>query len=135
MNYRNLLAAFVAVGVACSSSAQRVRESDMGPPRLGSARVAKAPTLDGVGDDEVWKATVPVQVIARRPLAPNEGASVPVTIRSVHPLWGLVRDDAREGGRQEVRVVATVQACDAQRCLVPSEIHLSGEVWIAGSSQ
>ena len=84
MNHRNLLAAFAAVGIACSSSAQQVRESDMGPPRLGSARVAKAPTLDGVDDDEVWKAAVPLQVIARRPLPPNEGASVPVTIRSIH---------------------------------------------------
>jgi hypothetical protein len=56
----------------------------MGPARLVSARVAQAPTLDGVGDDEVWKAAVPLQVIARRPLPPHEGASVPVTIRSVH---------------------------------------------------
>ncbi len=78
MNHRSLLAAFAAVGLACSSSAQQVRESDMAPSRLVSARVAQAPTLDGVGDDEVWKATVPVQVIARRPLPPNEGASVPV---------------------------------------------------------
>ncbi len=51
MNRRNLLAAFAAVGLAWSSSAQQVSDSDMGPPRLGSARVAKAPTLDGVGDD------------------------------------------------------------------------------------
>jgi hypothetical protein len=56
----------------------------MGPPWLASAHVAKAPTLDGVGDDEVWKAAVPLQVIARRPLPPNEGAPVPVTIRSIH---------------------------------------------------
>jgi len=83
MNCRNLLVAFAAVGLACTSSAQQVRESDMGPPRLVSARVAKAPSLDGVGDDAVWKAAVPLQVIARRPLPPNEGGSAPVTIRSV----------------------------------------------------
>ncbi|MCK5361520.1 MAG: hypothetical protein KAR22_01055, partial [Gammaproteobacteria bacterium] len=84
MNHRTLLVAFATVALACTSSAQRVPEGEMGPPRLVSARVAKAPTLDGVGDDEVWKAAVPLQVIARRPLPPNEGASVPVTIRSVH---------------------------------------------------
>jgi hypothetical protein len=84
MNHRYLLAAFAAVGLACSSSAQPVRESDMTPPRLASARVAQAPPLNGVGGDEVWKAAVPLRVIARRPLPPNEGASAPVTIRSVH---------------------------------------------------
>ena len=84
MIHRTLLGAFAAVGLACSSSAQQVRESDMSPPRLVSARVAQAPTLDGVGHDEVWKAAVPLQVIARRPLPPNEGVSIPVTIRSVH---------------------------------------------------
>ena len=30
----------------------------MAPPRLGSARVEKTPTLDGVGDDKIWKAVV-----------------------------------------------------------------------------
>ncbi len=84
MNHLNLLAAFAAVGLACSSSAEQVRESDMGPPQLVSARVAKAPTLDGARNDEVWRAAIPLQVIARRPLPPNEGGSVPVTIRSVH---------------------------------------------------
>ena len=84
MNRRTRLVAFATVALACTSSAQRVLEGEMGPPRLMSARIAKAPTLDGVGDDEVWKTAVPLQVIARRPLPPNEGASVPVTIRSVH---------------------------------------------------
>ena len=54
------------------------------PPELVSARVTQAPTLDGKGEDEVWKVSMPLEVIAERPLPPNEGASVPVTIQSVH---------------------------------------------------
>ncbi|MEE8550939.1 MAG: ethylbenzene dehydrogenase-related protein [Gemmatimonadota bacterium] len=54
------------------------------PPDLVSARVTQAPTLDGKGEDEVWKVSMPLEVIAERTLPPNEGASVPVTIQSVH---------------------------------------------------
>ena len=59
-------------------------EGKESPPELASARVTQTPTLDGKGDDEVWKVSLPLEVIAERPLPPNEGASVPVRIQSVH---------------------------------------------------
>ncbi len=56
------------------------------PPELVSARMAEAPTLDGAASDEAWKAAIPLEVTATRPLPPNKGASVSVTIRSVYTL-------------------------------------------------
>ncbi len=54
------------------------------PPELVSASVGEAPSLDGVSSDEVWKAAVELEVTAKRPLPPDKGASVSVTVRSIH---------------------------------------------------
>ena len=61
-----------------------VAEGEESPPELLSARVTQAPMLDGKGEDEVWKTSLPLEVTAERPLPPNAGASVPLTIQSVH---------------------------------------------------
>ncbi len=70
----------VLAAVAFSTGAQ----GEDTPPELVSASVAEAPTLDGDASDEAWKAAIPLEVTAKRPLAPNKGASVSVTIRSVY---------------------------------------------------
>ena len=84
MNNLKRTATLACAALACSSSAQQVLQAEMASPRLVSARVAAAPTVDGKASDEAWKTAVPLQVTATRPLPPNEGASVPVIIRSVH---------------------------------------------------
>ena len=47
------------------------------------------------------------------------------------PVWGVVRSDAPAGAPIEIQVVTTVQACDANSCLAPSEIELAGELFLA----
>jgi thiol-disulfide isomerase/thioredoxin len=46
------------------------------------------------------------------------------------PVWGVVGEDAQESPIQ-VRLAATVQACDSTQCLLPAEIVLTGEVPVA----
>jgi thiol-disulfide isomerase/thioredoxin len=46
------------------------------------------------------------------------------------PLWGVIGQDAPDRPI-EVRLAATVQACDSSKCLLPAEIVLSGEVPVA----
>ena len=48
------------------------------PPKLVSASVGEAPSLDGVSSDEAWQAAVDLEVTAKRPLPPDKGASVSV---------------------------------------------------------
>ncbi|MBA3514191.1 MAG: hypothetical protein H0T77_07455 [Pyrinomonadaceae bacterium] len=43
-----------------------------------------APTVDGKGDDSVWRSAAPLQVVAKRVLPPDIGRSTSVSIRSVH---------------------------------------------------
>jgi thiol-disulfide isomerase/thioredoxin len=60
--------------------------------------------------------------------------------RAVHsgrievPLWGLVADDAT-AGPAELQVVVSYQACDSTRCLLPVNIVLSGELWVADAKR
>jgi len=50
------------------------------------------------------------------------------------PLWGVVADDA-SASSIEVRLAATVQACDSTQCLLPTEIFVSGEVPVAPAAE
>ncbi len=50
------------------------------------------------------------------------------------PLWGVVAEDAPVRPI-EVRLAATVQACDSTKCLLPAEIVLSGEVPVAAREE
>ncbi len=52
--------------------------------KLVSLHVDKAPELDGHSGDGVWSNAKPLNVIVRRVMAPNVGASATVDIRSVH---------------------------------------------------
>lgn len=79
-----IIAAAGSTLLACSCWAQEVEEVEITLPQLISAHVAQAPTLDGKADDEVWQSATALQVVAKRVLPPNEGAEVPVTIRSVY---------------------------------------------------
>ncbi len=71
------------VAMNCGCQAQERQELEMGPPRLASTRVVKAPKLDGNGDDEVWRSAIPLQMRCRRVMGKKRG-SLPVTIRTVH---------------------------------------------------
>ncbi len=46
------------------------------------------------------------------------------------PLWGVVGKNAPERPI-EIRLEATVQACDSSKCLLPADIVLSGEVAVS----
>ena len=83
-NPRKVVVVGCSVLAAVASCAKG--QGDDAPPELVSARVAEAPTLDGAASDEAWKAAIPLEVTATRPLPPNKGASVSVTIRSVYTL-------------------------------------------------
>ena len=84
MKSLQLVAGIYSLMWTCSCAAQQPREAKMGPSRLVSVHVPRPPTLDGKLDEQVWTAGVPLQMIARLALPPNEGASVPVTIRCIH---------------------------------------------------
>ena len=87
-----LIAGIATVVLATSCVAQQkpaktspqMSRGGMSPPRLVSVHVTQKPALNGKGDDQVWRAAIPLRVISRRPLPPQKGTSVPVTIRSVH---------------------------------------------------
>lgn len=67
---------------------------------LVSARVAKAPVLDGSLDDEAWRAAAPLTVTVKRVMPPDVGRSASVTLRCVHTDTGIFLaatwDDASE---------------------------------------
>jgi hypothetical protein len=54
--------------------------------QLMSARVATAPTVDGRGDDNAWRRAQPLEIVVKRVLPPNLGASTHVRLRSVHTV-------------------------------------------------
>ena len=54
------------------------------PARIISVPVDKPPTLDGVGNDEVWQSAKPLEVAAKRVMPPDIGRSTRVSIQSVH---------------------------------------------------
>jgi hypothetical protein len=74
--------AFVLAVAACGSQpvdAQRAAARD----RLVSARVTRAPDVDGRVDD-LWSAGAPLNLVVRRVLPPRVGASADVELRSLH---------------------------------------------------
>lgn len=54
--------------------------------KIISARVATAPTVDGRADDDVWRQAQPLEIVVKRVLPPNLGASTHVRLRSVHTV-------------------------------------------------
>ncbi len=98
-NPREVVAVGCSVFLAAAFSTGAQGED--APPELVSASVAEAPALDGGSSDEVWKAAVELEVTAKRPLAPDKGASVSVTVRSIHTesdVYFLVSwEDSTEG--------------------------------------
>lgn len=54
------------------------------PMRLVSVRVNTAPTVDGRGNDSVWRSAKPLEIVAKRVMAPNIGLSTRASVRSVH---------------------------------------------------
>lgn len=54
------------------------------PLRLVSIRVTTAPTVDGKGEDTVWRSATPLQVVAKRVMEPKIGLSTRASLRSVH---------------------------------------------------
>jgi hypothetical protein len=54
------------------------------PAGLTSARVDKAPAIDGKADDPAWSKATPLDVVARKVMPPDPNATTKVTLRSVH---------------------------------------------------
>ncbi len=77
-------ATIVLVALSGYATLQAHGASGGKPTRLVSIRVTAAPTVDGNGDEPVWRSAVPLQVVAKRVLAPNIGRSTRVSIWSVY---------------------------------------------------
>lgn len=54
------------------------------PMRLVSVRVTTAPSVNGKGNDPVWRSAAPLEVVAKRVMEPNIGLSTRASVRSVH---------------------------------------------------
>lgn len=77
----------LGVSLGLSALAQEPPQQQQGParpPRLVSIEVGEAPAVDGKADDATWRNAPQLDVVVRRPLPPNEGASTDVQLRSVH---------------------------------------------------
>jgi len=82
-----------ALGIVLAGCAASRGSSSLGG-RLLSARVAKAPLLDGRADDEAWKGAQEVRVVAKGVFPANEAKSTDVSLRSVRTdthIYFLVR--------------------------------------------
>lgn len=79
-----IVALAAAVGIAVLIYGPAGEAADEKAGNLVSARVDKGPNLDGKADDPAWAKAKALEIEAKRPLPPNVGASVKVTLKSVH---------------------------------------------------
>jgi hypothetical protein len=104
MSLRNHVAVTLALGLAFLGLALAQEQQQQQPPstpRLVSPEVERGPEIDGRADDAAWRKASALEVVVRRPLQPNEGASTDVHLRSVHTsthVYFLVRwrDETRD---------------------------------------
>ena len=84
--WRVVLLVTVLTGFAGFSqrSFTQTAKKDIKPLRLASVRVTTAPTVDGSANDPLWRSAKPLEVVAKRVMEPNIGASTRASVRSVH---------------------------------------------------
>jgi len=72
--------AAAAVVLAGASFFARAAET----PKLVAVKTATPPALDGKASEQVWQQAKPLTVTVKRPLPPNQGASVSVRLRAAY---------------------------------------------------
>jgi hypothetical protein len=87
---------------ACASSGARVQSAE----RLVSARVAKAPVVDGTAADEAWASAKAVELVSKGVFPANKDKSTTVQVKSVRTethLYLLVRwkDETKDDQAQK----------------------------------
>lgn len=65
------------------------------------------------------------------PVETSTGARAGHQGRLEMPLWGLLAVDLPRGRPVDLKVVATVQACDDTQCLAPSDVVLACRLWVS----